>query len=116
LYYGGLPYAALPTLPPAARYTIPPSIRGGVAHIPNLNVAQIGSAGVPLGIPGATTGVAGAQARGAALRGRNRVPGARGVAGRNLLNIGRGYATASPEISLVGGDLQVCNGQSVNYE
>jgi len=131
IYYGQVPYAttALPTVQQLQRYPMPTAIRGGIAPqavIPNLGTTTIGAAGVPLGIPGATTGVTSTQSRltggggsgGGSLRsGRNRAGAAaatRGLVGRSggYLNVSRGYANAAPtcggsEISVVGGNLQV---------
>ena len=102
IYYGGIPYAAttLPAIPSNPRYAVP-------SQLQTIGVPQIGAAGVPLGIPGATTGMTGAQGRGVSIRGRNRGV-VRGAATRSVLNLGRGYAAAS-EVSMIGGDLQVCN-------
>ncbi|XP_076818698.1 APOBEC1 complementation factor-like isoform X3 [Clavelina lepadiformis] len=105
IYYGGVPYAtaAIPALPATPRYSVPSTLRNDFTQLPAIGIPQIGAAGVPLGIPGATTGMVGAQAgRGVSLRGRNR-GAARGIGARNVLNLGRGYAS---EISMLGGDLQ----------
>nr|XP_026692958.1 APOBEC1 complementation factor isoform X3 [Ciona intestinalis] len=109
IYYG-VPYGAttIPTLASSPRFAVPP-LRGGVPQVPGM-VTQIGAAGVPLGIPGATTGIAGAQGRGISLRGRNRAAGSR-VAAR----VGNGRVGYGNEVSVVGGDLQVCNQQSNHY-
>lgn len=93
----------MPTIPPNPRYTVPSPLQ-------TIGVPQIGAAGVPLGIPGANTGASGSQGRGVSLRGRNR-GGNRAVGARNLLNLGRGYAAS--EVSMLSGDLQVCNEQSI---
>ena len=109
IYYGGIPYAAaaLPTISSNPRYSVPSPLQP-------IGVPQIGAAGVPLGIPGATTGVSGAQGgRGVSLRGRSRGV-ARGVGARSVLNLGRGYAAS--EVSMLSGDLQVCNEQSSYYD
>jgi len=114
IYYGQVPYAttALPTVQQLQRYPMP-TIRGGIAPqavLPSLGVPTIGAAGVPLGIPGATTGVTSSQGRlsgAGSLRSghRNRAAVAagataaasRGMMGRNgggyLANMNRGFQT-----------------------
>lgn len=100
---------AIPGRPGFQQYALPT-----IAGIP-----QIGAAGVPLGIPGASSGMPATGAPGArtlSARGRFRPTGTnRTFAGRGYLNLGRGYAsTSASELPVVGGELisQVCDDQS----
>jgi len=105
IYYGQVPYAtaALQAVPQLQRYSLPQAIRGSLAPqavVSGLGSSPIGAAGVPLGIPGATTGVTSSQSRLAGSgtsRSRSRSGVVRGVVGRSggYLNMTRGYATTS---------------------
>jgi len=103
IYYGQVPYAtaALQAVPQLQRYSLPQAIRGSLAPqavVSGLGSSPIGAAGVPLGIPGATTGVTSSQSRLAGSgtsRSRSRSGVVRGVVGRSggYLNMTRGFPT-----------------------
>ncbi|XP_039273418.2 APOBEC1 complementation factor-like isoform X3 [Styela clava] len=102
IYY---PYGATPGMPGMqVAQRIPTTIPGRPIQIGT--VPQIGAAGVPLGIPGATSGIPGGVGVGRGVAGRGR---ARGVAGARTMQqrgyFGRGYATSSPDVTLLGGDV-----------